>query len=130
MGRLERQKAFHYAIEGFARLTKEFSSLRLKIVGAGILENDLKKCANDFGVRDRVDFEGFKKDIIPYYLGAKATLLTSLYEGFPKDSMTRIATRKSFNLFFIVLFTETTHKGVIKVVNIINKIEIPSMPTL
>ena len=94
VGRLERQKAFHYAIEGFARLTKEFSSLRLKIVGAGILENNLKKCANDFGVRDRVDFEGFKKDIIPYYLGAKATLLTSLYEGFPNVLVESLALGK------------------------------------
>ena len=41
-----------------------------------------------------------------------------------------IATRKSFNLFLTVLFTEITHKGVIKVVNKINKIEIPSIPTL
>jgi len=30
-----------------------------------------------------VGFEGFKKDMIPYYLSAKATVLTPLYEGFP-----------------------------------------------
>lgn len=83
VGRLERQKAFHFAIEGFARLAQEFSSIRLKIVGAGVLEEELKEFANNYGVRERVDFEGFKKNIIPYYLGAKVTLLTSLYEGFP-----------------------------------------------
>jgi glycosyltransferase involved in cell wall biosynthesis len=83
VGRLEPQKAFHYAIEGFASVAKNFSNLRLKIVGQGSLENALKQCAIDFGIADRVDFEGFQKDMIPYYLKARATLLTSLYEGFP-----------------------------------------------
>ncbi|HAS8154965.1 glycosyltransferase [Vibrio vulnificus] len=83
VGRLEEQKAFHYAIEGFAGIANEFPSLRLKIVGQGSLEQSLKQCAHNFGVADRVDFEGFQADVIPYYIHAKATLLTSLYEGFP-----------------------------------------------
>lgn len=83
VGRLEKQKAFHYAIEGFAGIANQYPTLRLKIVGKGSLEQSLKQCAIDLGVADRVDFEGFKSDIIPYYLHAKATLLTSLYEGFP-----------------------------------------------
>ncbi|ENP8446623.1 glycosyltransferase [Vibrio sp. Vb0877] len=83
VGRLEKQKAFHYAIEGFAGIANEFPNLRLKIVGQGSLEQSLKQCAQDLGVADRVDFEGFQANMIPYYLHAKATLLTSLYEGFP-----------------------------------------------
>ncbi|MCU7961485.1 MULTISPECIES: glycosyltransferase [unclassified Shewanella] len=83
VGRLEKQKAFHYAIEGFAGIANDFPSLRLKIVGQGSLEQSLKQCAIDLGVADRVDFEGFQADMIPYYLHAKLTLLTSLYEGFP-----------------------------------------------
>ncbi|MCG3727435.1 glycosyltransferase [Vibrio cincinnatiensis] len=83
VGRLEKQKAFHYAIESFAGIANDFPTLRLKIVGQGTLEQSLKQCAQDFGVADRVDFEGFQADMIPYYLYAKATLLTSLYEGFP-----------------------------------------------
>ena len=27
--------------------------------------------------------KGFKKNVIPYYLNARATLITSIYEGFP-----------------------------------------------
>ena len=41
-----------------------------------------------------------------------------------------MAIKKSFSLFLIVALTEIMHKGVIKVVKIINKIEMPSMPTL
>jgi glycosyltransferase involved in cell wall biosynthesis len=83
VGRLEKQKAFHYVIEGFAGVANEFPNLRLKIVGQGSLEQELKQCALNLSVADRVDFDGFQRDMIPYYLYAKATLLTSLYEGFP-----------------------------------------------
>ena len=38
--------------------------------------------------------------------------------------------KKSFNLNFMLLFADIIHKGVIKVVKTINKIDIPSIPTL
>ena len=83
VGRLETQKAFHYAIEAFAKIAVDYPNLRLKIVGKGDLETDLKTLAKRLDVAERVDFEGFKQDMIPYYLKARATVLTSLYEGFP-----------------------------------------------
>ncbi|PID86230.1 glycosyl transferase [Candidatus Gracilibacteria bacterium] len=83
VGRLEKQKAFHYAIEAFAKLTVQFPALRLKIVGKGSLENELKELSINLGIMDRIDFEGFSEDIISYYSKAKLVWLTSLYEGFP-----------------------------------------------
>ncbi|MNF98573.1 putative poly(glycerol-phosphate) alpha-glucosyltransferase [compost metagenome] len=47
------------------------------------MENELKELAIKLDVANKVDFEGFRENMIPYYLGAKLTLLTSLYEGFP-----------------------------------------------
>ena len=47
-----------------------------------------------------------------------------------KLSIINIAIKKSLNLFLTVLFTETIQRGVIKAVNKINKIEIPSIPNL
>ena len=44
--------------------------------------------------------------------------------------MIKIAIKKSLNLIFTVLLTEIMQSGVINVVKIINKIEIPSTPTL
>ena len=41
-----------------------------------------------------------------------------------------MAIRKSLNLTLIVLLTDIMHNGVINVVRIMNKIEIPSIPTL
>lgn len=83
IGRLEEQKAFHYAMEAFSKIAENFPTLRLKIVGQGSLEATLKAEAEKLGIANKVDFEGFQKNISAYYLHADATLLTSLYEGFP-----------------------------------------------
>lgn len=83
IGRLEKIKGFHHAIKAFAGIVKKYPYLRLKIVGKGDEEQNLKKLAKDYAVEDKVDFVGFKKDIIPYYLNARVTILPSLYEGYP-----------------------------------------------
>ena len=83
IGRLEKIKGFHHAIKAFAGIVKKYPYLRLKVVGKGSEEVNLKKIAIKYSVNDRVDFEGFKKDIIPYYLHARVTILPSLYEGYP-----------------------------------------------
>ena len=91
VGRLEKQKAFHFAIEAFAAVVDKFPNLRLKIIGKGSLENELRQKAFDCNLEDRVDFEGFQKDIIPFYLHANGTLLTSIYEGYPNVLIESIA---------------------------------------
>lgn len=83
VGRLASQKAFHYAIQVFAQVAEHFPELRLKIVGQGGLKDSLKSEAISNDVSDKVDFEGFQGELIPYYRQARATLLTSLFEGFP-----------------------------------------------
>jgi glycosyltransferase involved in cell wall biosynthesis len=83
IGRLEKLKGFHHAIKAFAGIVEKYPYLRLKIVGKGSEEKNLKQIAIDYSVADRVDFEGFTKEIIPYYLHARVTILPSLYEGYP-----------------------------------------------
>lgn len=100
VGRLEPQKAFHFAIQAFATIVEAHPTLRLKIVGQGSLKNELKQLAVDLNVSECVDFEGFQTDIVPYYLKARATVLTSLYEGFPNvlvESITLGTPVVSFN---------------------------------
>lgn len=91
VGRLEQVKAFHHAIEGFAGISNKFPNLRLKIVGQGVLKKELKQKAIDYNVANKVDFEGYQKNILPYYLHANATVLTSLYEGYPNVLIESIA---------------------------------------
>lgn len=83
VGRLEKTKAFHYAIRAFAKISNDYPTLRLKFLGKGALEEDLKKLSVKLKVDDRIDFEGFQSNLIPFYQNARLTLLTSLYEGFP-----------------------------------------------
>lgn len=83
VGRLEKQKAFHFAIESFALISEQHPELRLKIVGKGSLELELRSLCKTLEIENKVDFEGFNSNISSYYYNAKATLLTSLYEGFP-----------------------------------------------
>ncbi len=91
IGKLEKQKAFHLAIEAFSEIVYDYPELRLKILGKGSQEHRLKVLAEKLGIYDKVDFEGFQKDVIPYYLNARATVLTSLYEGFPNVLVESIA---------------------------------------
>jgi len=83
VGRLEKQKAFHYALKAFSLVSEKHPELRLKIVGTGSLDSELKTLCKNLEVEDKVDFEGFKSGIVNYYQNAKATILTSLYEGLP-----------------------------------------------
>lgn len=83
VGRLEKQKAFHHAIKAFAKVAPFYPNFRLKIVGQGSLQGELKELVDNLDLQAQIDFEGFHRDIIPFFQGATATLLTSSYEGFP-----------------------------------------------
>lgn len=83
VGRLAPVKAFHQAIAAFALIANQHPRLRLKFVGQGELQLALEQQARELDIADRVDFEGFQTDVIPYYRNAALTLLTSNYEGFP-----------------------------------------------
>lgn len=83
VGRLEEQKSFNYAILAFSEVVKKHPDYVLRIVGKGRQEKSLKQLVSDLNIEKSVFFEGFQKNLIPYYLGAQATVLTSQYEGFP-----------------------------------------------
>lgn len=83
VGRFEQQKAFHRAIEAFSLLRSHYAELRLRFIGQGRLEAELRALTQQLGVSEQVDFMGFCADTTPHYLGAHCVLLTSLYEGFP-----------------------------------------------
>lgn len=83
VGRFERQKAFHRAIEAFSLVHAQYPELRLRFIGQGSQETMLRAQAHQLGLGGKVDFMGFAADTTVHYLGARCVLLTSLYEGFP-----------------------------------------------
>jgi glycosyltransferase involved in cell wall biosynthesis len=58
IGRLDGEKHHSDLIEAIARLRDKHPGLRLKIIGGGVLENDLKAQAAALGVGDRVEITG------------------------------------------------------------------------
>ncbi len=83
VGRLEPQKGLQDLILAFYQVSKANSELKLKVVGTGRLLSDLQSLVSELELEDRVEFEGFQKNVIEYYKKAKAVVLTSRFEGFP-----------------------------------------------
>lgn len=83
VGRLEAQKDFALAISAFAHFAKDNPTYQLKIIGTGSLESALRALACSLNIQDKVIFEGFSADPVPFYTAATFTLLSSSYEGFP-----------------------------------------------
>jgi glycosyltransferase involved in cell wall biosynthesis len=82
VGTLKDQKNQALLIRSFARLRKRRAA-KLMIVGAGPLEEELKRLASSQGVADHVIFAGFAAQPWRHYLSADLVVLTSDYEGYP-----------------------------------------------
>lgn len=91
VGRLEKIKRVDQIIKAFKVIYSDFTELHLKIVGIGSMKSSLESLSVDLEIKDRVHFEGYQKNISPYYEQALVTLLTSEYEGFPNVLIESIA---------------------------------------
>lgn len=91
IGRLENQKNFSHAIKAFSIFCKTSPNYILKIIGEGSQLSLLKDLTINLGLENNIHFLGFKEDVIPYYLKAKAIILSSNYEGFPNVLLESIA---------------------------------------
>lgn len=83
VGRLESQKRFDVAIEAFAKIAAIKNDICLHIVGDGSQKKLLEELSLKLGVAHRVKFLGQQQNVVPQFLNARLTLLTSDYEGFP-----------------------------------------------
>lgn len=86
IGRLEKQKNLYDAIDIFSQVNNKFPELKFYIVGAGSEQENLKSYVHEKNLTSHVIFHGSINDpkrIASFYSNAKATVLTSLFEGFP-----------------------------------------------
>jgi glycosyltransferase involved in cell wall biosynthesis len=86
MGSLAREKDPMTVIEVFGRLPATVGA-RLRMVGAGPLEDSLRKRVADLGLTDRVEMTGSVEDVTPHLAWANVLLLTSLTEGLPAATL-------------------------------------------
>lgn len=82
VGRLVPQKSYFIALRIFAKSLLSNPDYRLIILGVGPLLDDLKNYSIELQIFDKVDFCGFKDNVIDYMYTSNALLLTSEWEGF------------------------------------------------
>jgi glycosyltransferase involved in cell wall biosynthesis len=88
-GRLDVEKGFDLLIEALALLDQPL--VHVTLLGEGPLEGDLKRRAEQSGVRARVHFAGFQQNPFPWFAKADAFVLSSHYEGFPNVVLESLA---------------------------------------
>ncbi len=91
VGRLSPQKGLDNLVMAFKIAHEQDSSIRLIIVGDGSEKDKIVRLAEESGLKNFISFEGFRENVVPYFLRAKATVLTSNFEGFPNVLVESIA---------------------------------------
>lgn len=82
VGRLHALKDFSSLIRAFKVASKDFSNMRLLIVGEGDERSVLEALINSLDLNKKVSMLGYRSDLDEFYLRAKALCLTSKWEGF------------------------------------------------
>lgn len=68
-------------IKAFAKLKKEFESVKLILVGDGVLYNDIRKLISDLNLDKDIILTGYRDDSIDFVNSADISMLTSFSEG-------------------------------------------------
>jgi glycosyltransferase involved in cell wall biosynthesis len=82
-GRLVRQKGHHELIRAFADLCQTNEQAMLMIIGEGPLREELVELSRSLGIKERVVFENFHKNLVASLKKATVFVLSSHVEGFP-----------------------------------------------
>ena len=82
VGRLVPQKDYPLLLRAFTRI-RERRRARLIVLGEGESRRSLERLAERLGVRDDVDFAGFKKNPFPFMRNCTVFVLSSRFEGLP-----------------------------------------------
>jgi len=80
IGRLEKYKGVQYILEALPQLP----DYRLKIIGKGLYEGELKKLAESIGVDSRVEFlkDLSRRELLKHYASADVFLMLSKHEAY------------------------------------------------
>jgi glycosyltransferase involved in cell wall biosynthesis len=82
-GRLEHAKGFDILLEAMVEVRRSIPLAQLSILGAGVLDQDLRHQCARLGLNAAITFAGFRSNPFPYYANADLFVLSSRYEGLP-----------------------------------------------
>lgn len=80
IGRLTRQKNFLLLIRAFKEILKEYSNLKLVILGEGEERKKIEKLIKKLSLNNHIFLEGYKKNIFNYLYNCECYVSSSLYE--------------------------------------------------
>lgn len=85
VGRLAQEKQLDQILYAWKTTHAQLPNWKLRIVGTGPLENELKDLANQLSLSDSVQWCGWSSDVWSEYRQARALVMASRYEGFPQS---------------------------------------------
>lgn len=94
LGNLEKPKGCEYLIRAMAEITRKIPGARLRIIGRGSGELELKKLSNHLGLENNISFEGFvePEEIPSYYASTSIVVFPSIWpEPFGRISVEAMA---------------------------------------
>ena len=77
------EKNHKMLVEAFAELHRQYSSIRLHLIGDGILKNNILQMAIELGLQKVVSFHGYRNNAVDYIHSADLLVLPSVIEGLP-----------------------------------------------
>ena len=85
VGRLSPEKQVAQILHAWKTTHVQLPNWKLRIVGKGPLENELRSLANDLSITGSVEWCSWTSDVWSEYRAARAFVLASRYEGFPQS---------------------------------------------
>lgn len=82
VGRLSPVKGIEFTLQAMARLAPDHR-WQLNLVGEGSLRADLEAQVSTLGIRDRVTFHGFRRDVYDLMAHSDLLIMSSHHEGLP-----------------------------------------------
>jgi glycosyltransferase involved in cell wall biosynthesis len=83
VGRFVPIKDLPTLVRGFAQVAAGMANARLLLVGDGELRTGIERLVDELGIRDRVHFAGWVRDLRVIYGALDVAVLTSINEGTP-----------------------------------------------
>lgn len=90
-GRMMPEKNHRILIEAFALAHRKYGNVRLRLLGGGRLEEELKQQVRGLGLDDVVEFCGFSDDVAGFLGSLDVYVLPSDFEALPLGLMEAIA---------------------------------------
>lgn len=91
VGRMTSEKNHRALIEAFASARRRHGNIRLRLLGDGPREPELRELVRSLGLDDVVEFRGFSHDVAGFLAGLDVFALPSYSEGLPLTLLEAIA---------------------------------------